>query len=419
MIISAFGTNFRCSPLEFREKLSVPCDKMDRIFSVLAEFKEISESVFLTTCNRTELYMVCPSNIREDEIGSEFFGKAFNLESIIPKEYFYSFRDLMAIQHLFKVTSSLDSMVIGESQILGQVKQAYQLSQSRGLVGKRLNQLFQRSIKTAKRIRTETGIARMPISISSIAVDLAKKIWGELSNCPILLVGTGEMGALVLKHLRTSGAKKIYVTSRSYENATNVSLEFSGTPVPFEEMLEKMIDVDIIVTATDSPSRLISKAQVENILKKRNLRPLTFIDIAVPRDVDPEVGKLDNAFLYHIDTLEDIANKNLHIRQEEINDAMNIISEERAKFANWLVSLEAEPTIKYLEAKWEAVCSIELKKTLDNLPNLTDEQKAELSELLRRLGNRFLSNVYTELKSPAESIPNIDIFEIVHRLFNL
>ncbi|MBT7271482.1 MAG: glutamyl-tRNA reductase, partial [Nitrospina sp.] len=297
------GVNHKTTPVEIREKLAFTKGKIEESVDRLLNFPDIIEHTILSTCNRVEIYARANGQNSAIQSIKQFICDFHGLSAVQLEEHFYSYSNEAAIEHLFRVSSSLDSMILGEAQILGQVKDAYSLAKDLRSTGLVLNQLFEKAFSIAKKVREETGIAERSVSISSAAVELAQKIFDDLENHTVMLVGTGEMAELAAKHLISYGVKTVYVTSRTYERAANLARTLNGSALDFKAFKNELYRADIVITSTSASSFIITKDMVEKAIHERKNKPIFFIDIAVPRDIEPDVNDLENVYLYDIDDL--------------------------------------------------------------------------------------------------------------------
>lgn len=327
MEILLVGLNHKTADVELREKLVISDSKIESALSLLKNYDSLKESAILSTCNRTEVYAVSDDEGVSDKV-VEFLSEFNNIERNLFVDKLYFKRGLDVIKHIARVGAGLDSMVVGETQIFGQVKESYKKAFEMKNTGKIFNILFQKIFNIVKKIRTDTEIGKMPVSVSSAAVSLAEQIFGELKGKSIIIVGAGKMSELTAKHLLDDGARSIFVANRTYEKALILAKGFSGIAIHFDELSEYLTKVDIVIVSTNAPHYVITKNNVASIMSKRRYSPLFFIDISVPRNVDPEINKLENIFLYNIDDLKDVVEKNQSIRNNEINKAETIIEKD-------------------------------------------------------------------------------------------
>lgn len=334
MSLLVLGLNHRTAPLGFREKLAFTRDDLDRILPELHRHLQSQGTVMLSTCNRTELYVSANDMTETQKRALEMIKRRMHSDAVEP--LLYQKQDNEAIQHLFRVASGLDSMVVGEQEILGQVKQAYQLAHQAGCTDKWMNVLFQRGLYVGKRVRTETGLALGSASVASIAVTLAERIFGELKHREVMILGAGKMAELTAKHLLSQKVRSILVSNRTFERACELAHQFRGSALHFKDALEQMDRPDIVICSTAAPHPIIKPEHVENIMQRRKGRSLFFIDIAMPRDVHPDVHKIDNVYVYNIDDLQSIVAENIARRSQEIVAAERIVQEKCSEFAQWL-----------------------------------------------------------------------------------
>ncbi|PIQ97801.1 MAG: glutamyl-tRNA reductase [Nitrospinae bacterium CG11_big_fil_rev_8_21_14_0_20_56_8] len=413
------GVNHKTTPVEIRECLAFTGNKMEDSIERLVSFPEIVEHIILSTCNRVEIY----ARVRNHDEGIFFLKKFIADYHGLPLDeldrYFYCYRDFQAVEHLFRVSASLDSMVLGEPQILGQVKDAYSQARTLRATGLVLNQLFEKAFMVAKKVREQTGIAERGVSISSAAVELARKIFEDLESHSVMLVGTGEMAELAAKHLISYGVKTVYVASRTFERAASLATRLNGCALDFETFKEDLHKADIIITSTAAPKFIIHKDVVEAAIQKRKNRPMFFIDIAVPRDVEPEVNGLENVYLYDIDDLQAVVDANIKEREKEAEEAMQIIQREVTKFNNWITSLDAVPTIVELRNRAEAIRRQELERTLKKLSHLSEEEKNALHQMTSAIINKILHKPTINLKRKAQSQEGPHYLKVIRHLFHL
>ena len=352
-----------------------------------------------STCNRVEIYATTSANGGSAAF-SNFLATYHQLDPQQLHKFTYSHQDLNAILHLFKVTASLDSMVVGEPQILGQVKEAYDQSMSAGATGTILNRLFAKAISVGKRVRNETNIGSGAVSISYAAVELAKKIFPSLEDKTIAIIGAGEMSELTAQHLVENGASKVIVANRTYERAVKIAEKFNGVPLAYDSDLSFLVEADIVISSTNAPHYLIRRQSLAAIMKKRKHRYMFLIDIAVPRDIDPEVSKVDNAFLYNIDDLEAVIASNLEERQREAGLAAQIVEEEAAKFHSQLQVFEVNPLIKALHQQFQQVASKELSVCL-NRAGLSPKQQKLVRSMTQSIIKKLLHQPTKNLRQVA------------------
>jgi glutamyl-tRNA reductase len=419
--ICLLGLNHRTAGVEIRERFAL-VDPSPREQGLITSHSPIREALILSTCNRVELVATGRTDKDLSPLLRSYWAElcAAQPDELIP--YTYVHHDLDAVNHLFSVASSLDSMVLGEPQILGQLKQAYRRSVEQGAAGVVLNRLLHKAFSVAKRVRTETRVASNAVSISFAAVELAKRIFGDLDNQTAMLVGAGEMAELAATHLLSAGVKRMLIANRTHARGCELAERIQGEAVPFSDLFERMAEADIIISSTGATQTVIRKRDVQGIMKKRRGRSMFFIDIAVPRDVDPDVNVLDNVFLYDIDDLKEVVEENLSQRRSEADKARIIVREETEKFAAWMRSLDLKPTILDLLSQGDDLARKELKKTLRRLgakaedPEVTKALEVLVSSLTRKLYHQPLDFLKRRAQEEDAGPRYIDI---TRRMFNL
>lgn len=419
MSIILIGMNHKTAPVNIRERLSLSCEDSEKTVIEIKKKPGVREVLYLATCNRVEVL----ARIEDSEHGVENL-KAFilsqgNLTHEEMKECLYIYRGEAAIRHLFRVASSLDSMIMGEPQILGQVKDAYRQCVKLKASGVILNKLLHHTFRVAKRVRTETGIAGNAVSVSFAAVELAKKIFGSLDGKTVLVIGAGEMSELAARHLMGNGVNKIIFANRTYENAVRLANDFHGEPIGFEALDERLKDVDIIISSTAAPGYVITPDMAASALRRRKNRLMFLIDIAVPRDIDPAVGLIDNVYVYNIDNLQEIVDENVKGRLGEAEKAEEIISGEITNFTNWLQTLEVVPTIVSLRKKAEDIVAGELERSLSWMRSLPEEEKEKIKILAASIVNKILHDPITSLKEESQNDGADPYVAAIMRLFKL
>ena len=398
--LASIGTSHHVAPVEFRERLAFSEEQLIESHQYVRESDQIQESVILSTCNRVEVYAVLNS-VRTPEAAAkvlaEFLSRCHQIDTESLKKWTYLHHNLETIQHLFRVISSLDSMVVGESQILGQVKDAYDTSRAAGSTGTILNRLFTKAFNVGKRIRSETTITTGAVSISYAAVELAKKIFNTLEGKTVAIIGAGEMSELTAKHLVANGVSNVIVANRTYQRAVKVAEKFKGTPLAYDSDLNFLIDADIVISSTNAPDYLIKRQPLVNIMRKRKHRYMFLIDIAVPRDIEPDVSKLDSAFLYNIDDLEAVVASNLKDRQQEAIHAEQIVSEEAKRFYDQLQIFQVNPTIKALHQQFRQIADTELQACFYKT-TLSDAQEEAIASMTQAIVKKLLHHPMKNLR---------------------
>ena len=420
MSLAVAGLSHHTSGVELRERLAfTEAETVKALHSLKRELGD-GGAVVLSTCNRVELYAYHPDDLVDLRALLRNFLASWHgvvLEDFADSLYEYEGRE--AVGHLFRVASSLDSLVVGESQILGQVHDAYLLSLAEQTSGKVISELFQRAFAVAKKVRNESNINAGKVSIGSVAVELAASIFSDLAACTAMVVGAGEMGTLALKALIGKGVERVLVVNRTQEKAEALVGACRGEPVALEALPEHLHRADIIITSTASCDYILGAGQLQQALRRRGLRPVFIIDIATPRDVDPQAGELDNVYLYDMDDLKHVAEQNMEARRQEMAHCMRIADRGADVFWEWVRSLAAEPTIVSMSREIHAIRERELAKSLAALPDLSEAQRREVDYLTQRIVNTILRRPMTQLKREvAQQDPSV-VLTLVRRLFGL
>ncbi|MDP2168757.1 MAG: glutamyl-tRNA reductase [Thermodesulfovibrionales bacterium] len=402
MNILIAGLNHRTAEVEVREKLAFDGPKLESGLIGLKGLPGVAEAVVLSTCNRVEIYANVndPGSAPEEIKGfiAEFHGIAPRLlENAL---YFHS--DKAAVRHIFRVASSLDSMVVGEPQILGQLKDAFEFALKQKTTGVLLNRLMKKAISVAKRVRTETRIAENAVSISFAAVELAKKIFTDITEKSVMLLGAGEMAELAARYLKSSGVREILVANRTFETGCRLAEEFQGRPVRFDEFIREMAHTDIVICSTGAPSYVVTKGQMHSVMKERKQKPVFIIDISVPRNIDPEINEMENVFLYDVDDLQGVVDTNKEERGKEAERAEGIIEEEIETFLRWLSSLDAVPAIVALRERAEAIKKEELEKLLGKMPQIGEKERKAVEYMASAIVNKLIHPPTVALKEASE-----------------
>lgn len=402
MNIIVVGLSHKTASVEIREKVAFAPTQMEKPLHALTALDGIGEAVIVSTCNRVEIYAttrdIAGGMARLKRFLADYHGVP--LETLEPHLYIH--HSEAAIRHVFRVASSLDSMVVGEPQILGQIKTAYGYAAEYKSSGIILNRFLHKAFSVAKRVRTETKIASSAVSVSFAAVELAKKIFGELTDKTVMLIGAGEMCELAAKHFLNNGVRGVMVTNRTYERALRLAEEFDGKAIAFEDLLDHLHKVDIVLTSTGAPHYIIKQKDVEEVIRRRKLKPMFFIDIAVPRDIEPKVNDVENVYLYDMDDLQNVVASNLQQRAEEAKKAEAIIDEEIGQFYRWISNLEVTPTIVALRSKFDEVRKNELAKTLSSWKDLPPDAEKRLEALTSAIINKLLHPPTSALKSTGQ-----------------
>jgi|CZKL01.1.fsa_nt_gi glutamyl-tRNA reductase len=398
MTLSLIGVNHKTAPIELRERIAISREELPEVTRALAAVPGVSECMIVSTCNRVEILTVIESP-SIDLTG--FLQEQFGLDPAVLKEHLYEHRDQQAVRHLFRVAASLDSMVVGEPQILGQVKESFAVARAAGTVSGQLEHLLQSAFAAAKKVRSETEIGSNSVSIASVAVELARKIFGSLAGRTVFLVGAGKMSELAARHLVQQGAGAILVTNRTLERAQRMAGQFNGRVIPFEELHEVVSEADIVITSTGAPHPIFRREHGQAFMHRRRNRPMFFIDIAVPRDVDPAMNKLEGIFVYDIDDLQTVAASHMEERSREATDAEALIAAEVQRFHERQRTVNVAPAIVALQRQAEELRQSELRRIQGRLGALTAEQAAAVEALTRGLVNKFLHPPMQALKQAA------------------
>lgn len=420
MYILLVGMSHKTAPVEIRERFVLGDHRMKEALSQLRGYPGVNEALILFTCNRVEVCaVVSDTNVGVYELQDFLFSCNPQVSSKELAPYLYIYSGEEAIRHIFRVASSLDSMVVGEPQILGQIKDAFHDALTQKTTGVVLNKVFKKAISVAKRIRTETQIAQNAVSISFAAVELAKKIFGRLEKKAVLLIGAGEMAELAARHFIASGVHTLVIANRSHDRAVELAKELGGTPIPLEDFHKEMVGTDIVLCSAGAPHYLIHQEEVSRVIQARKNRPIFLIDISVPRNIDPTVNEIDNVFLYDIDDLQEAIKANRQTREREALKADEIITQEIQTINRWLKSLDVVPTIVALREKAEEIRRIEMEKVLSKLESLTPQEKNMVESLTFSIINKLLHSPLTVLKQEAHSSESTLYIETARRLFAL
>jgi glutamyl-tRNA reductase len=398
MTLTVLGINHKTAPIALRERVAIGREDLPDVTRALAAVPGVAECMIVSTCNRVELITSLES--RDVDLTAFLCGQ-FGLDPVLLADHVYLHRDQQAARHVFRVASSLDSMVVGEPQILGQVKEAFATARTAGTVGAELDHLMQGAFAAAKKVRSETEIGSNSVSIASVAVELARKIFGSLQGRTVFLVGAGKMSELAARHLVQQGAGTILVTNRTMERARRMAEPFNGRVIPFEQLHDSAVEADIIITSTGAPHHIFRPEHGQAFLHKRRNRPMFFIDIAVPRDVDPACNKIEGLFVYDIDDLQQVAAAHIAERRNIAADAETLVAEELEKFHKRLRTVNVAPAIVALQRQAEELRQAELKRIQARLASMTPEQLAAVEMLTRGLVNKFLHPPMQALKQAA------------------
>ena len=419
MELALIGVSHKTAPVEVRERLAFPSEKIRAALAALLEQTHAAEAMILSTCNRVEIV----AQATDAQLVQDFICEYHQIPPDAISKHIYSYKNADAIRHLFRVTASLDSMMLGEPQILGQVKEAYRLAAEAGTIGASLSPLLDRALAVAKRVRSETGISQSAVSISYAAVELARKIFGDLSGKTVMIIGASKMGELAAKHLKRNGVSSVLVTNRTFERAVEIAKIFEGAAIPFEHFTDHMEHADIVISSTGAPHFIITKPLAEHVIRNRRNKPVFFIDIAVPRDVDPTVNDIDNAFVYDIDDLQQVIDANMKERMKEAGRAEEIVDREVQAFCTRMQSREVAPTIVLLRETCEKVRRDEIerhRRLLRDMP--ADQQEATLAaidQVTQAMMNKILHHPIALMKEMSGDPQGAELVETIRKIFNV
>lgn len=412
------GLSHQTAPVELREKFSFDPDRIAIALRSLRDMKSMLECVIVSTCNRTELYIVADQLHTGEYYAKTFLESWFRIskEEFVPHLYVKTNND--AVKHLFRVVCGLESLVIGETQILGQVKQAFQAALQAGTTGTLFNHLFKQAITLGKKAHTQTEIGQNAVSVSYAAVELGKKLFTSFAKKTILLVGAGKMSELTAKHFRASGVKNVIVVNRTFTKAQELAAVFHGTAYPLEDLPRALLEADVVVSSTGAKQFVITHEMVQKVLEDRK-KPLFFIDIAVPRDIDPSVNQLDNAFLYNMDDLEEIVAANVGLREQEAVRVEEWITAELATFQEWLDTLGVVPVISALRSKSLQIQADAMMKIERKLPDLTEQQRRVINKQTKSIVNQMMHDPIMRMKELASTEEKEAGLKLFKHLFSL
>ncbi len=417
MELSLIGLSHHTAPIEVRERVHFPESEVAAAVQLLRRRAGVAEAALLSTCNRTEALLRLDAGTAALPLVADFFAEARRMPRGEFEGYLYHHSQRDAVRHIFRVASSLDAMVVGEPQVLGQVKAAYATARATGSLGGVLDEVLTHAFAVAKKVRTETAIGASAVSVGYAAVELARKIFGSLENRTVFLIGAGKMSELAAKHLRRSGAQAILVTNRTYGRALELAEQLGGQAIKFDDLVKYAGQADIVISSTGAPHHILRKQHGEQFLAERKNRPMFFIDIAVPRDIEPAMNELDNIFVYDIDDLQEVVSANRRERQREAQRAEEIVEREVDHFLARLKRLELTPTILALQEKLHGLREQELARA--GLKDLTPEQRAEVEAMSRSLVNKILHMPLAQLKHLPQEPDGLKLMEFIRKTFQL
>ncbi|MGR8979385.1 MAG: glutamyl-tRNA reductase [Gammaproteobacteria bacterium] len=415
MTLLAVGLNYNTAPVAIRERLAFPADMLQASLQELGRLKDIREAAILSTCNRTELY--CTTSAANQQILIDWVAQSKKIDPSDFSPYLYCHKDSQLIRHMFRVASGLDSMILGEPQILGQMKTAYQAACDAGTLGKHLGKLFQYTFSAAKKVRTDTAIGSSPVSVAFAAVQLAQQIFNKLSEQTALLIGAGETIELTARHLTQQGLGRLIIANRTFDRAHTLAMQFNGYAIALSELPNHLSEADIVISSTASQLPILGKGSVESALKKRKHKPMFMADLAVPRDIEPEVEQLADVYLYTIDDLKNTIDQNMNTRRQAAEKAEEIIDTQVDYFLAWLRAQGAQSTIRDYRQQAEQIRNDALKKSLALLKNGMPPEEA-INRLAYTLTNKLIHTPSVRLREAAENERH-DLIAAVREIFKL
>ncbi|HZB07444.1 MAG TPA: glutamyl-tRNA reductase [Thermoleophilaceae bacterium] len=415
----ALGANHKTAPLPLRERLALPDGRAARVLAELVDHEAVHEAVAISTCNRTELYLVTADPVEAENAALAILSRQAGLRPTELLGAIYSLRGSEAVEHLFSVTAGLDSMIVGEAEVQGQVKRSYEMALVEGVTGPVTNRLFRDALGTGKRVRSETGVSRASVSVSSVAVKLAADFLGDLSERRVLVIGAGENAELTARALRDRGVEALFVANRRYDRALGLAQRYGGRAISFDDMPAELERADIVVSSTGAPHQIVAREELEFVAASRMGRPLVMIDLAVPRDIEPSVRDCPGIALYDMDDLQAEVARNLSGRQAEADEALVIVREEVARFDEWLGSLDVVPTISALRRRADEIVDQVLRENESRWESLSDADRERLATMAGALVSRLLHEPTRRLRGAAGEGTSYRYVHAVHELFGL
>lgn len=417
--ILLIGLNHKSAPVETREKFTINDADLESALIDLLKYEDIEEGFIICTCNRFEIYARTLDNQKALHQLEDFIASYFTISWAEHKSYFYVLQNMDAIKHLIEVASSLDSLVVGEPHISGQVKNSFFVAKNSGSIGPVWHPLFEKVLKIVKKVRTETGISDNPVSVSTVAVDLAKKIFGELEGKNILIIGAGEMSELAAIHMKEKGARTIYVTNRTAEKAEELARKLTAHTHPFSTFLDLLPSIDIVISSIAAPEYVITHDNIKPAVLHRNNNPLFVVDIGVPRNIDPRINELPDVYLYDIDDLKEVAEHNKKEREKEAELAELIINQEIHSIRKWFDSLKIYPTIRALYERIEAIRIAEIKEMNKKLGNLDPQQLEKINAMTKSLVKKLVNPLIEEIKLETQEKKDEEKISWVRKIFKI
>ena len=417
--ILALGANHKTAPLPLRERLALPDGRAARVLGELVDHEAVHEAVAISTCNRTELYLVTADPVEAENAALAILSRQAGLRPTELLGAIYSLRGGEAVEHLFSVTAGLDSMIVGEAEVQGQVKRSYEMALVEGVTGPVTNRLFRDALGTGKRVRSETGVSRASVSVSSVAVKLAADFLGDLSERRVLVIGAGENAELTARALRDRGVEALFVANRRYDRALGLAQRYGGRAISFDAMPAELERADIVVSSTGAPHQIVGREELEFVAASRMGRPLVMIDLAVPRDIEPSVRDCPGIALYDMDDLQAEVARNLSGRQAEADEALVVVREEVARFDEWLGSLDVVPTISALRRRADEIVGQVLRENESRWESLSDADRERLATMASAVVSRLLHEPTRRLRGAAGEGTSYRYVHAVHELFGL
>jgi glutamyl-tRNA reductase len=415
----ALGANHKTAPLPLRERLALPAGRAARVLAELTEHDAVYEAVAVFTCNRTELYLVTGDAVEAENVALGILSRQAGLRPTELLGSLYSLRGSHAVEHLFSVTAGLDSMIVGEAEVQGQVKRAYEMALVEGVSGPVSNRLFRDALAAGKRVRTETGIARANVSVSTVAVTLAGQFLGGLAGRRVLVIGAGENAELTARALRDRGVETLFVANRRYDRALGLAQRFGGRAISFDDLPGELESADIVVSSTGAPHQIVGREELEFVAASRMGRPLVLIDLAVPRDIEPSVRDCPGIALYDMDDLQREVTRNLGAREAEAEEALVLVREEVARFESWLDSLDVLPTISALRRRGDEIVEQVLRENESRWESISDADRERLELMARAVVSRLLHEPTLRLKGSSGDQASYRYVHALRELFGL
>jgi glutamyl-tRNA reductase len=412
MQLALVGLSHKTAPVEIRERLAFASDDLGNALRSLAGWDGVGGAMIVSTCNRVEVL----AEVSDDRLVRDFLCSYHRVPPESIEHFLYSYRGYDVVRHLFRVASSLDSMVLGEPQILGQIKEAFRTAEGAGTIGREIGSVMTRAFVVAKKVRNETAIGESAVSVSFVAVELARKIFGSLEGRNVMIIGASKMGELAARHLKSNGVSSVQVTSRTFENAVEMAKTFEGVAIPFERFGDHIDRADIVISSTGSPHYVVTKSDAERIIRLRKNRPMFFIDIAVPRDIDPSVNELDSVFLYDIDDLQQVVDGNVEERRSEANRAEGLVNFEVEAFCARMQSREVVPVIVEIQRAAE---EFRTEQVARYGKSLDESQKDTVDRITKSMIRKLLAKPIAELKDSVGQSDGAERIDLIRRMFDL